>query len=69
MESRHCQEIAENPHVAGNIVTQHLLGQKTRCVSFEGLAEQLEDTDETHPGLRRVSIKVRNLYKSPKTKV
>lgn len=50
MESRHCQEIIRNPRVAGNMVTQHFLGQKTRCVSFEGHAEQLDDIDETHPG-------------------
>lgn len=49
-ESRHCQDIARDPHVAGNIVTQHFLGQKTRCVSFEGMARQLDAADAAHPG-------------------
>ena len=47
--SRHSTEIRQNPLVAGEIVTQHFLNQKTRCVSFEGTAEQIEDIDEHHP--------------------
>lgn len=39
---RHSQEIAQNPHVAGNIVTQHFLEQKVRAVYFEGTARLLE---------------------------
>jgi uncharacterized protein YhbP (UPF0306 family) len=50
VNSRHGQEIKANPQVAGSMVTQHFLGQKTRCVSFEGTARALEDADSTHPG-------------------
>lgn len=50
--SRHATEIHQNPKVAGNIVTQHFLNQKTRCVSFEGTAEQIEDIDENHPAYK-----------------
>ncbi|HEV7454264.1 MAG TPA: pyridoxamine 5'-phosphate oxidase family protein [Candidatus Saccharimonadales bacterium] len=46
---RHSQEIAVNPHVAGNIVTQHAKGVAPRGVYFEGIAEQLENVDENHP--------------------
>ena len=38
---RHSQEITENPHVAGNIVTQHHLNQKVRGVYFEGVAREM----------------------------
>lgn len=43
---RHCEELRNNPHVAGNIVTQHFLNQKVRGVYFEGIAKQLESLDE-----------------------
>ncbi|MFI5275374.1 MAG: pyridoxamine 5'-phosphate oxidase family protein [Candidatus Saccharimonadales bacterium] len=43
---RHSEEIRKNPHVSGNIVTQHFLNQKVRGVYFEGGAKQLEDIDE-----------------------
>lgn len=36
--TRHCQEIAANPNVAGNIVTQHTLGEAPNGVYFEGTA-------------------------------
>ena len=38
---RHCQEIAANPHVAGNIVRQHKLGEYPLGVYFEGVAQQV----------------------------
>ena len=38
---RHSQEIADNPHVAGNIVRQHALGEMPLGVYFEGTAEKL----------------------------
>lgn len=41
-ETRHAQELIANPHVAGNIVTQHHKNQKVRCVDFEGTATMLE---------------------------
>lgn len=49
--ARHSQEIFSNPHVAGNIVTQHFKNQRVRGVYFEGRAELLADFDETHPGV------------------
>lgn len=49
IQPRHSQEIADNPSVAGNIVTQHFLHQKVRGVYYEGRAEQLSDIDTTHP--------------------
>jgi uncharacterized protein YhbP (UPF0306 family) len=39
---RHSQEIAENPHVAGNIVDKHEVGQPVVGIYFEGIAELLE---------------------------
>jgi uncharacterized protein YhbP (UPF0306 family) len=39
---RHSQEIAENPHVAGNIVKQHALGEPVRGIYFEGTAKKLD---------------------------
>lgn len=44
-ETRHAQEIISNPHVAGNIVTQHHKNQKVRCVDFEGIATMLEGAE------------------------
>jgi uncharacterized protein YhbP (UPF0306 family) len=44
-KTRHAQEIAVNPYVAGNIVTQHHKNQKVRCVDFEGMAEMLSGTE------------------------
>jgi len=43
---RHSQEIAKNPHVAGNMVTQHFLYQAVRAVYFEGNAAQVTDDNE-----------------------
>lgn len=48
VERRHSKEIADNPHVAGNIVEQHSVDQKPRGVYFEGKAELLKDLDENH---------------------
>lgn len=46
---RHSQEIARNPRVAGNMVTQHALEDKVRGVYFEGQAELLENVDASYP--------------------
>ena len=46
LSRRHSQEIVMNPRVAGNIVTQHELGQKVRAVYFEGLANQITNSEE-----------------------
>lgn len=45
---RHSQEIAVNPNVAGNIVTQHAVGERPRGVYFEGTAELLPGVNEDH---------------------
>lgn len=42
-KTRHCQEIAQNPYVSGNIVIPHGLGEKPQGVYFEGRAEKLDD--------------------------
>jgi uncharacterized protein YhbP (UPF0306 family) len=47
--TRHSQEIATNPQVAGNIVMPHVLGVAPRGVYFEGTAELLKDVGENHP--------------------
>lgn len=47
-DRRHSLEIAKNSNVAGNIVTQHSLGDKPRGVYFEGTAEKLKKVDENH---------------------
>lgn len=47
-DRRHSEEIAKNPNVAGNIVTQHSLGEKVRGIYFEGVAVELVDVDENH---------------------
>jgi uncharacterized protein YhbP (UPF0306 family) len=52
--TRHCQDIAANPQVAGNIVTQHFLNQTPRGVYFEGTAEAIE-VDERHDAVRLMS--------------
>lgn len=43
---RHSEEIAKNPNVAGNIVTQHVLAEPPQGVYFEGKAELLADADQ-----------------------
>jgi len=45
-ERRHCQEIATNPSVAGDIVAQHSLEDSPHCISFEGKAELVEDESQ-----------------------
>jgi uncharacterized protein YhbP (UPF0306 family) len=45
---RHSKDIEENNQVAGNIVKQHVHGQKPRAVYFEGRAEMLNEVDENH---------------------
>lgn len=41
--TRHCQEIASNPSVAGNIVRQHALDEYPHAIYFEGKAELIAD--------------------------
>lgn len=48
-DRRHSQEIAINPHVAGNIVEQHGMDDKPRGLYFEGTAEQLNGIDADSP--------------------
>lgn len=44
--TRHCQEIADNPYVAGNIVRQHDLTEAPNGIYFEGTADMVEATSE-----------------------
>lgn len=46
---RHSVEITSNPHVAGNIIREHEVGEKPQGVYFEGIAEMLSNVDEQHP--------------------
>lgn len=43
---RHSLEIANNPHVAGNIVRQHALGEYPHAIYFEGTAAMVDDVEE-----------------------
>jgi uncharacterized protein YhbP (UPF0306 family) len=43
---RHSQDIAANPHVAGNIVKQHAVGEYPLGLYFEGTAVQMTNEDE-----------------------
>ena len=61
---RHSREVAENPNVAGNIVTQHHLNQLVRGVSFEGMAEALEGVDENHPAFKLYAARFPDRAKS-----
>ena len=47
-QRRHSLEIEKNKYVAGNIVAQHVVGEKVRGVYFEGVATMLEDVNEEH---------------------
>lgn len=49
---RHSKEIAQNNSVAGNIVSQHTVGEKVRGVYFEGKAELLQNIDNKHPAYK-----------------
>jgi uncharacterized protein YhbP (UPF0306 family) len=51
-DRRHSQELAKNPNVAGNIITQHAAEQKPRGVYFEGTAKIVQDIDEDHPAYK-----------------
>lgn len=44
--TRHSQEIAHNPYVAGNIIKQHPLTEAPDGLYFEGEAEQIEASPE-----------------------
>lgn len=41
-DTRHCQEIALNPYVAGNIIKQHPLTEAPNGIYFEGRAERIK---------------------------
>lgn len=47
MSTRHCQEIATNPFVAGNIVRQHSLTESPHGIYFEGHAQRLDQPSES----------------------
>lgn len=44
--TRHCQEIAANPNVAGSIVRQHALTEAPNGIYFEGAAKMIEAANE-----------------------
>lgn len=46
VDTRHCQEIAKNKYVAGNIVRQHELSEYPGAVYFEGEASMVENPTE-----------------------
>lgn len=54
---RHSQEIAQNPHVSGNIVVQHGPGEKPQGVYFEGKAAVVEDPEEIEVALREYGMR------------
>jgi len=60
MSRRHSQELEQNPHVAGNIVTQHFKNQKVRGVYFEGTAERLTEVTENDPAFTSVQKRYGN---------
>jgi len=57
---RHSKELALNPHVAGNIVTQHHKNQKVRGVYFEGTAEKLASVSEDDAAYKAVHARYGN---------
>lgn len=43
---RHSQDIAANPHVAGNVVRQHAVDEYPHAIYFEGTAAMIADDGE-----------------------
>lgn len=72
--TRHAQEIAANPYVAGTIVVQHQDGEKPRGVYFEGMAKVVSGTEmeiiakETY-GARFGEQRLQNFAKDPAVKL
>jgi uncharacterized protein YhbP (UPF0306 family) len=54
LSRRHSKELAQNPHVAGNIIVQHSLDAKPVGVYFEGTAKLLEPGDEQQPAFEAI---------------
>lgn len=50
---RHCKELAINPNVAGNIVTQHTMSEKPRGIYFEGRAELLKNVSKNDEAYKK----------------
>lgn len=46
LTTRHCQELADNPNVAGNIVKQHPLTEAPNGLYFEGGAQEINPSEE-----------------------
>jgi len=59
LSRRHSQDIAQNPHVAGNIVKQHALGEPARGVYFEGTAKRLEAGPEQEEALSAIKQRLK----------
>lgn len=56
---RHSQEIAENPHVAGNIVDKYPLGTPAVGVYFEGTAKLINGGDEQNEAARYIQDRLK----------
>ena len=52
VHSRHCQEIAANPHVSGSITLHFGPTDKPQCIDFEGTAEIVADISEEDFGYK-----------------
>jgi uncharacterized protein YhbP (UPF0306 family) len=59
--TRHCQEIANNPNVAGNIVAQHGPEDSPHGIYFEGTAEA-DETEGREDSKEKYKITVDNWY-------
>lgn len=61
--TRHCQEIASNPNVSGNIVQQLTGKMKPRGVYFEGKCTLVENPDKDHIAFKTYHER----FKTPET--
>jgi uncharacterized protein YhbP (UPF0306 family) len=58
LSRRHSKEIANNHSVAGNIVKQHVIGEKAVGVYFEGTAKLLDPGDEQNTAFESIKAKL-----------
>src|SRR5580700_8645470 len=59
LSRRHSKDIMANPRVAGNIVTQHQVGDKVRGVYFEGTCKLLESKEDIELAYRVLSERLK----------
>lgn len=55
---RHSQEIADNPHVAGNIIDKYAVGESVVGLYFEGVAELLVPGEEQQEAFKLLRTRV-----------